>query len=214
MRRWSAVQQFSGFKRSVFQSKCLALSAIGLSVLLLSGCVTVPADIRGTTDTPQMNLQVVQGAPQLYVGQESRFGGKVVSVTNEQNKTKLEIATVPLDEGARPILGAASVGRIHAYVNGFVDPVDLRGQLVTVVGPITGAEKGTIGQSSYNFITVDVNSYKRWHLSQQVVMPPQPIGPWGYYGPYNSRWGRGFGPGWGPGWYDPQPARVETFVTE
>src|SRR5471032_385381 len=205
MRKWSGVPRFSA----------LTFSAISLSVLLLSGCVTVPDDIRGTTDTPQMNLQVVQGAPQLYAGQEARFGGKVVGITNEKNKTRLEIATMPLDDGARPILGAASLGRIHAYVNGFVDPVDFKGQLVTVVGPITGVEKGTIGQTSYNFVTVDVNSFKRCHLSQQVVLPPQPIGPWGYgYGPYNTRWGRGFGPGWGPGWYNPEPARVETFVTE
>ncbi|MGC6386955.1 Slp family lipoprotein [Ewingella sp. S1.OA.A_B6] len=202
MRKWSIVPRFS----------VLPLSAIGLSVLLLSGCVTVPDDIRGTTDTPQMNLQVVQGAPQVYVGQESRFGGKVVGITNEKNKTRLEIATMPLDDAARPILGAASLGRIHAYVNGFVDPVDFKGQLVTVVGPITGAEEGTIGQTSYQFVTVNVNSFKRWRLTQQVVMPPQPMGPWGwgYGGPFDRRWGRSYG----PGWYDAQPARVETIVTE
>ncbi|GAB2931115.1 Slp family lipoprotein [Hafnia psychrotolerans] len=202
MRKWSVIPRFSA----------LPLSAIGLSVLWLSGCVTVPDDIRGTTDTPQMNLQVVQGAPQLYVGQESRFGGKVVGITNQQNKTRLEIATMPLDDAARPILGAASMGRIHAYLNGFVDPVDFKGQLVTVVGPITGAEEGTIGQTSYKFVTVNVNSFKRWRLIQQVVMPPQPMGPWGwgYGGPFDPRWGRSYG----PGWYDAPPARVETIVTE
>ncbi|MDF1895820.1 Slp family lipoprotein [Rahnella contaminans] len=210
MRKWSAVQPFS-----VQTGKKWALSAVALSVLVLSGCVTVPDEIRGTTATPQMNLQAVQGAPSLYVGQESRFGGKVVAVTNLQNKTRLEIATMPLDDGARPILGAASRGRIMAYINGFVDPVDYRNQLVTVVGPITGVEKGTVGQSSYDFVTISVNSYKRWRIEQQVVMPPQPMGPWGwgYGGPYDS-WGRGFGPGWGPGWYDMGPARVQSVVTE
>lgn len=64
----------------------MALSAVALSVLVLTGCVTVPDEIRGTTATPQMNLQAVQGAPGLYVGQESRFGGKVVSVTNLQKQ--------------------------------------------------------------------------------------------------------------------------------
>ena len=113
MRKWSTVQQFSAI-----QGKKLALSAVALSVLIVSGCVTVPDEIRGTTATPQMNLQAVQGAPNLYVGQESRFGGKVVSITNLQNKTRLEIATVPLDDSARPILGAASRGRILAYING------------------------------------------------------------------------------------------------
>jgi outer membrane lipoprotein len=35
---------------------------------------------------------------------------------NLQGKTRLEIATVPLDSGA-PVLGAASRGRIYADVN-------------------------------------------------------------------------------------------------
>ncbi len=55
--------------------------------------------------TPQQDLVRVMSAPQLYVGQEARFGGKVVAVQNQQGKTRLEIATVPLDSGARPTLG-------------------------------------------------------------------------------------------------------------
>ncbi|MDE4771689.1 Slp family lipoprotein, partial [Klebsiella pneumoniae] len=46
----------------------------------------------------------VMNAPQLYVGQEARFGGKVVNVQNQQGKTRLEIATVPLDSGAAAIV--------------------------------------------------------------------------------------------------------------
>lgn len=93
-------------------------------------------------------------------------------------KTRLEIATVPLDSGARPVLGEASRGRIFADVNGFLDPVDFRGQLVTVVGPITGTVDGKIGNTPYKFMLMQATGYKRWHLVQQVVMPPQPIDPW------------------------------------
>lgn len=63
----------------------------------LSGCVSVPDAIKGTSPTPQQDLVRVMNAPQLYVGQEARFGGKVVNVQNQQGKTRLEIATVPLD---------------------------------------------------------------------------------------------------------------------
>ncbi|WP_324187982.1 Slp family lipoprotein [Rouxiella silvae] len=201
--------------RKMFASKKSLALAVGLSVLLLSGCVTVPDSIRGTTETPQMNLVAVQGAPQIYVGQEARFGGRVVSVANDKDRTRLEIAAVPLDSSAAPVLGEPSIGRIVAYYNGFLDPVDFRNQLVTVVGPITGAENGTIGNAPYRFVTLNVNGYKRWREVKEVVMPPQPMGPWGwgYGGPYDPRWGRGFGPAWGGG-YDTGPARVETVVTE
>ncbi len=180
----------------------------GTIALMLSGCVTVPEAINGSSPTPQDDLVRVMNAPQLYVGQEARFGGKVVEIQNQQGKTRLEIATVPLDSGARPILGEPSRGRIYANVNGFLDPVDFRGQLVTVVGPITGTVEGKVGSTPYKFMTMDVTGYKRWRLAQQVVMPPQPIDPWFYGG---RGWPYGYG-GWG--WYNPGPAQVQTIVTE
>ena len=121
-------------------------------VAALSGCASVPDAIKGTTPTPQQDLVRVMNAPQLYVGQEARFGGKVVSVQNQQGKTRLEIATVPLDGAARPELGEPSRGRIFADVNGFIDPVDFRGQLVTVVGPIVGVVDGEVGDTPYKFM--------------------------------------------------------------
>ena len=180
----------------------------GAIALMLSGCVTVPEAIKGSSPTPQDDLVRVMNAPQLYVGQEARFGGKVVEIQNQQGKTRLEIATVPLDSGARPILGEPSRGRIYANVNSFLDPVDFRGQLVTVVGPITGTVEGKVGSTPYKFMTMDVTGYKRWRLAQQVVMPPQPIDPWFYGG---RGWPYGYG-GWG--WYNPGPAQVQTIVTE
>lgn len=183
-----------------------------VATLLLSGCVTVPDAIKGTSATPQQNLVQVMSAPELYVGQEARFGGRVVNIDNQQGKTRLEIATVSLDEGARPQLGEPSKGRIYADVNGFLDPVDFRGQLVTVVGPITGAVEGKVGETPYKFMLMQVNGYKRWHVTQQVVMPPQPIDPWFWGGPYPYRGHYGM---WGgAGWYNPGPAQVQTIVTE
>ncbi|WP_312384041.1 Slp family lipoprotein [Atlantibacter subterraneus] len=180
---------------------------VAIGALALSGCVTIPDAIKGSSQMPQQDLAVVMDAPRLYVGQEARFGGKVVSIQNQQGKTRLEIATVPLDSGARPVLGEPSRGRIFADVNGFLDPVDFRGQLVTVLGTITGAVDGKVGATPYKFMTMDVTGYKRWHITQQVVMPPQPIDPW--FGPYP--WRYGYGP-WG--WYNPGPAQVQTIVTE
>ncbi|MDU3076918.1 MAG: Slp family lipoprotein [Mixta calida] len=191
----------------------ISASAIVLAALLLSGCVTVPDSVKGRSPVPQQDLLRVMNAPQLYVGQEARFGGKVVKVTNLDGRTRLEIATQPLDERARPRLGAASVGRIWADVNGFIDPVDVTNQMVTVVGTIKGSEKGEIGKASYIFIVVDVTGYQRWRVQQQVIMPTQPIDPWIWYGP--TRHHPGY---WGPnpwmGYYNTGPAQVQTILTE
>ncbi len=49
--------------------------------------MSVPDAIKGTSPTPQQDLVRVMNARQLYVGQEARFGGKVVNVQNQQGKT-------------------------------------------------------------------------------------------------------------------------------
>ncbi|MEB6337915.1 Slp family lipoprotein [Serratia rhizosphaerae] len=185
------------------------LPALAGGVLMLSGCVTVPDAIKGSSPTPVTELASVQNAPSLFNGAEARFGGKVVNVANEQGKTVLEIAAVPLDDGARPILGEPSRGRVLATVNGFLEPTDFKGHLVTVVGPITGVQPGKIGATPYKFVTMSVSGFKRWRVTQQVMMPPAPMGPWGWRG---GPWGPDWGPGYG--WYSPGPAQVQTIVTE
>ena len=181
--------------------------------LVLTGCVSIPDSLQGSSPQPQQDLLRVMNDPAIYTGQESRFGGKVVNVTNLNGKTRLEIATQPLDESARPRLGAASVGRIYADIHGFVDPVDVRDQFVTVLGNIKGTEPGKIGEANYKFVVIDVRGYQRWHLTRQVMSPPQPIDPWIWYGPTRHRPGY-----WGPnpywGMMNSGPAEVQTILTE
>ncbi|MCU1787892.1 Slp family lipoprotein [Pectobacterium polaris] len=186
------------------------LGMLVATALLLSGCVTVPDAIKGTSPTPQDDLVRVMNAPQIYVGQESRFGGRVVSIRNEANKTRLEIASMPLDSGAKPLLDMPSEGRFIAYVNRFLEPVDFKDQLVTVVGPIVGTEQGAIGDKPYRYVVIDAQGYKRWNVVQRLMVPPGGYGPWGWRAGYDYGWG----PGWGfdGGW--PGPARIENVVTE
>ncbi|MEN3259458.1 Slp family lipoprotein [Sodalis endosymbiont of Spalangia cameroni] len=182
------------------------------AMLTLTGCVTVPEAIRGTTPTPQDDLVRVMNAPQLYIGQEGRFGGKVVKVTNETGRTRLEIATVPLDDGAVPLMHQPSLGRIIAQISGFVEPSDLKGQWVTVVGPITGTEKGHIDKANYTYMVMQVNGYKRWRIVREVSAPMgPPLGPWGWDYRYGSPWGPGYGPAWGAYYGD---TRVDTVLVD
>lgn len=72
-------------------SKRLIKGALACAfALMLSGCVTIPDAIKGSSPTPQQDLVRVMNAPQLYIGQEARFGGKVVAVQNQQEKPGLK----------------------------------------------------------------------------------------------------------------------------
>lgn len=170
-------------------SKALFLSG----ALLLTGCVSIPESIKGTTATPVTDLNVVLAAPELYVGQEGRFGGRVIEVKNLPSSTQLEIAVMPLSHyDAAPELQQPSVGRLYANVTHFLDPTDYKNQYVTVVGTIKGVKTGKVGEAVYPFLRIDVTGIKRWTLTQQVIMPA-PVMTWGYYGnaPYWYNYGYG-----------------------
>lgn len=184
--------------------------------LALSGCVSIPTSIQGTVQNPADNLASIQNAPEMYLGQEARFGGKVISVFNEPTRTRLEISVMALNKyDAAPELNSASIGRIYAYLNGFLEPNDFNNRFVTVVGKITGEYAGKVGQVPYKYVTLNATGYQRWNIAQSVILPPS--GPWGYgyYGdPYyhNNPWGWGYGyPG---GYYPGGPAPVQTYLTE
>lgn len=197
------------------KSRFWQLSGLLLASVLLSGCVTIPDSVKGTSAMPQQDLLRVMNAPELYMGQEARFGGKVVAVSNKNGMTRLEIAVMQLDNAARPILGSSTMGRIYADINGFVDPMNLTNQMVTVVGPLSGVEKGKIGDSSYTFVVMKVYGYQRWHKVQQIVSAPQPVDPWIWYGPGGGRRHGGYYYGPAPwGYYAPPPAQIQTILTD
>ncbi|QAV24776.1 Slp family lipoprotein [Proteus hauseri] len=186
-------------------NKALFLSG----ALLLTGCVSIPESIQGTTAEPVTNLNVVLVAPELYIGQEGRFGGRVINVKNLTSSTQLEIAVMPLSKyDAAPELQQPSIGRLYANVLHFLDPVDYENQYVTVVGTIKGVEKGKVGEATYPFLKMDVTGIKRWTLTQQVIMPP-PTMSWGY-GYYGDApfWGYHYG----YGGYPTGPGQVVTVL--
>ncbi|MGV3344394.1 Slp family lipoprotein [Enterobacteriaceae bacterium LUAb1] len=195
--------------------RLISIVVIACLIIVQTGCVAIPDAIKSASPVPQQDLLRVMNAPQIYIGQEARFGGEVLNVSNTDGMTRLEIAAMPLDEGARPVQGAISAGRIIAEVKGFLDPVDFNHQMVTVVGIISGTRQGIIDKANYTFVVLSVTGYQRWRRVQQIIMPPQPINPWVWYGAPDGWHGNylwGAAPGWGL--YNPGPARIQTILTE
>ncbi|WP_071988402.1 Slp family lipoprotein [Serratia sp. M24T3] len=140
----------------------LALAA-GFCVLLLSGCV-MPQSIRGTTSNPQQNFALVERNPQVYQGQEVRFGGLVESAVYDakSNTTQLLLAVSPLDGLGQPDLNAHYQGIVLAYCAGFLNPEAYKGAAVTVIGPVIGYQDVERNQTTYRYIQVRVNGLKNW----------------------------------------------------
>ncbi len=124
----------------------------------------MPQAIRGTTPSPQQNFEAVQRNPQLYQGQEARFGGVVGSAVYDakSNTTQLFLAVLPLDDIGQPNLNVQPQGIVLAYYAGYLDPVTFRGADVTVVGPIIGYQDIVKDEATYRYIQVKVNGFENW----------------------------------------------------
>ena len=63
---------------------------------LLAACSSIPQNIKGNNQPDiQKSFVAVHNQPGLYVGQQARFGGKVINVINGKTDTLLEIAEPP-----------------------------------------------------------------------------------------------------------------------
>lgn len=98
-------------------------------------------------------------APNLYTGQQVRPGGRVINVINLPKQTLLEIAVLPLNSAARPQLNKPYQGRLIARNDRFLDPVNYRNHLLTVLGTLSGSEMGKIGSAPYTFVRLNIQEF-------------------------------------------------------
>lgn len=191
-----------------------------LACLLLSGCVSIPQDIKGNNNLlASVSYQDINQDIPRFKGQEVRLGGKVLNVVNNQNDTLFEVAVLPLDDNARPQLGTSYQGRIIVKANKFIDPLILKDHLVTVLGTVAGTTSGKVGQADYQYLTLNLQGYQVWQIRDSIVptnYPPYGMYGPGFYGMQGYGWGPNgaFTPGWGPsngafmsswGWYPAEP---------
>lgn len=115
--------------------RCLVL----LLVLSLGGCSTVDeADpILARQVTPAQIGMATRPPPasQLLV-----WGGRVQSVQNLRDRTRIEILSFPLDRQRRPLSDRRATGRFIFEMPGFVEPAGLpAGRAVTAIGRYAGS---------------------------------------------------------------------------
>ena len=80
-----------------------------------------------------------------------------------------------------------SNGRFIAYLNGFVDPENLKDQYITVAGVLSGKEQGKIDQADYRYPVVQAHQYRLWKLVQEYYYDPDDMYDYGPFYPYG--WG-------------------------
>jgi outer membrane lipoprotein len=159
-----------------------------LPVLLLCGCATSGPTFNTAGVVPALTPSTVVANPMPATGQSVQWGGTIISITNLQDHTQIEVLAYPLDSKARPESDSPPLGRFILEQKGFLDPATYKqGRQISTVGTVTGTRISKVGDASYDHPVVD---------ARQIYLWPEDRG----YGGTGITFGIGGGSGgWGSG---------------
>lgn len=147
-----------------------------LPLLVLAACATPPRQLDALAPYSQTTPQQAQSG--RHLGEQVRWGGKIIQATPLAEQTCLEVMGIALERNAQPKTGDHPLGRFLACAPGFYDPVlYAAGRDITVVGRIEGIEKRKVGEYLYDFPRLAASTVYLWPKRPEVISDP-------YYDPF------------------------------
>lgn len=154
---------------------------IATAALLLAACASQPRPLQG--DFAQISPRDASGIDRT--GALVRWGGRVVQVEPQANRTCFEMISTRLNVYGRPYWATDDVGgRFIACRDGFYDPAVFQtNREVTFTGRIDGYENRRIGGYDYRFPRVAADVVYLWPIQErvEVITRPAPWPWWGYW---------------------------------
>lgn len=138
-----------------------------IATILLASCSQLP---KFNTHGVDWNLLPTQVAADIktHRGQHVMWGGAILSGKNLKNSTRLEVLAYPLDGDGWPERDQKPLGRFILSQKGYLETADYgKGRIITVVGTVSGVERGKVGDSSYTFPLIQVRQLHLWEKSDQ-----------------------------------------------
>lgn len=137
------------------------IAGLALAGALLSGCVTHPAPLQGE----YLPVSPQQAAAGTHTGAPVRWGGRVIGVDPQADRTCFTMLSSQLDPYGRPSQAHqdGSDGRFMACRGGFYDPAVFAAEReVTFTGRITGYEDTRIGEYNYRLPRIEAEVVYLW----------------------------------------------------
>lgn len=134
----------------------------GLFVVLLSACSSIPTTIANAPKADLQLSKVIYGEND-YAGQQVRWGGKIVNITQNNNFSLVEIQHYPLTTPGFPVTLGGSQGRFIARSAEYFDPdVYQIGLLITFSGDVNSGITKTINREERYLPIIDVAETRLW----------------------------------------------------
>ncbi|MDH5444906.1 MAG: Slp family lipoprotein [Gammaproteobacteria bacterium] len=133
-----------------------------LLVLTITGCAQYPKFDTRHVDKSLLPTQVASDL-KAHKGKNILWGGTILSGKNLKKSTRLEVLAYPLDGDGWPERDQKPLGRFILSQAGYLETADYaKGRVITVLGSITGIEKGKVGDSAYTYPLVQVQQLHLW----------------------------------------------------
>lgn len=133
-----------------------------LIFLLLSACASLPPAI---SQPPGYDLTYFEASQNIkkFHNAPVRWGGVIVDITNEPNRSLIQVLSYPLNSQGRPMLGQPYQGRFVISTADFLDPTVYRPDtMVTVAGTIAGEVERTIGKKTLHLPLLNIAVLHLW----------------------------------------------------
>ncbi|MCB1755312.1 MAG: Slp family lipoprotein [Gammaproteobacteria bacterium] len=150
--------------------KRLGLLFSGLA--LLSACAANPPVLD--TDNANMDLTPLEAGKDIAAAGQSPlvWGGVVVSATNLEKQTQLEILSYPLNRYLRPDTNRTPTGRFLIRHEGYLETIDYApGRKVTAVGSVKNLQNQKVGEASYDFPVMQDQQLHLWTEQDEIAQP-------------------------------------------
>jgi len=146
---------------------CLAVAACATSPLNTSG-------VDSRANPQQMVAAMPQGEDQGQ-GARVQWGGRIVSITNQDRATLVEVLSYPLGSDGLPDTYRKPTGRFVLRRAGFLEPQDYApGRLLTVVGTVQALTRTTVDRTSLVVPLLGAEQLKLWDDQYPYHSRPRP----------------------------------------
>jgi outer membrane lipoprotein len=106
--------------------------------------------------------------PQQHVGEVVMLGGRIIENQVTEGRTDLVVLQLALTTSNQPTEEDRSEGRFIVRADQFLDPALYPpGTPITVIGRISGSEKRSIGQMTYEYPLVEMIEIRKWPQGQR-----------------------------------------------
>jgi starvation-inducible outer membrane lipoprotein len=112
---------------------------LSVLVLALAGCAnTTPDFVQVDTPANLIKFEQVIDGTEAHTSEKARWGGVISKVTQHENRTVLEVASLGLSVNVKPMLKKESAGLFKVYLEDSADIQQYQpGNLITVLGDIS-----------------------------------------------------------------------------